>query len=81
MKIFLFSASVFFLLGLKLILQLDILPSFNYKPATIETTTVPATKQDFQKLEVQPVIKKDTVNSTEPKSGQLTAPSLKNPKK
>jgi hypothetical protein len=81
MKLFLFSASVFFLLGLKLILQLDLVPSFNYKPATIETISTPSTNQEFQKTKVQSATKKDTVTSVEPKNGKLTSASVKKQKK
>lgn len=82
MKLFLFSASVFFFLGLKLISQIDITPSFYHKPVSIETTTVPSTKDEVKKLGVMPgLIKKDTVNSAGPKSDQRTAPSVKSSKK
>lgn len=82
MKIFLFSASVFFFLGLKLISQIDIIPNFFHKATSSETTTVPSTKIDLQQTETKSVLtKKDTVSSAETKSNQLSAPEVKNTEK
>lgn len=82
MRLFLFSASVLYLLGLKLTSKIDIQPFFYQKPAHIETTTVPASKHEIQQLEVKPVLnKKDTLTTPEYKSGQLTSPSVKHSEK
>lgn len=78
MKLFLFSASVFYLLGLKLTTHIEVKSPFIHKPATIESKAVPETKREAQALGSKPeLIKKETTISTETKSGQLTAPCLK----
>jgi hypothetical protein len=75
MRLFLFSASVFYLLGLKLTSQIDIHPVFYHKPAQIETKTTPAPQPDIQ--EKPAPIRTDTLHSPGTKSNPLTAPSGK----
>jgi hypothetical protein len=73
MKLFLFSASVFYLLGLKLTSHVEIKSSLSAKPVIIESKTFPQTKQNVQPLEFKPeLLKKDTAISSEIKSSRLT---------
>lgn len=82
MKLFLFIASVLYLLGLKLTSKIDIIPHFFQKSVSIESTTIPETKQEANHTEKKPeLIKKDTVISTETKGGQLIVPSVRNSEK
>jgi len=77
MKLFLFGASVFYLLGLKLTSSVEIKSSLSAKPAIIESKTFPQTKQNLLPLEFKPeLLKKDTAISSEIKSSQL----IKTPK-
>ncbi len=78
MKLFLFSASVFFFLGLKLTSKLDILPGFQNKTTHIEKTTAPSMEKNSPTVKKTEPIKKDTINSISLHSGQLTAPKIKN---
>ncbi len=81
MRLFLFSASVFYLLGLKLSSQIEIKSSIGHKPAIIESKTFPETKDNGQRLELKPeLIKKDPAISAKTKSGHPTAPSVKTQK-
>ncbi len=73
MKLFLFSASVFYLLGLKLTSHVEIKSPLIHKSTTIESKTFPKTKQNVQPLEFKPdLLKKDTAISSETKSSRLT---------
>jgi len=73
MRLFLFGASVFYLLGLKLTSHVEIKSSLNAKPAIIESKVFPETKQNVQPLELKPeLLKKDTAISSEIKSSRLT---------
>lgn len=81
MRLFLFSASVFYLLGLKLSSQIEIKSSIGHKPAIIESKTFPETKNSGQPLELKPELtKKDTAISAGTKSDRPTAPSVKTQK-
>ena len=82
MKLFLFSASVFYLLGLKLTSQIEIKSHLMHKPATIESKTCPESKNNSQSIELKhELTKKASTTSTETKSGQLTAPCNKTSEK
>jgi len=82
MRLFLFSASVFYLLGLKLTSHLEIRTHLVHKAETIEPKTVPDIKQNIQPQEIKPeLMSKDTTISIEIKQGQLTTPCSKNTKK
>jgi len=72
MRLFLFSASVFFLLGLKLTSQIEIKSSLNSKSEI---------KRQIQPPELKPeLIKKDSANSAETKSVLPTTNFAKKPK-
>jgi len=78
MKLFLFSASVFYLLGLKLSSHLDILPHITSHSEKTESTISTSTKPQLQKLETKSLpVQKDSIHGTENGSGQLTAPLVK----
>lgn len=81
MRLFLFGASVFYLLGLKLTSHIEIKSPISAKPAIIELKTFPETKQNIQPMELKPeLIKKDTAISAETKRIHPTAPSAKTQK-
>jgi hypothetical protein len=81
MRLFLFSASVFYLLGLKLTSQMEIKSSLSAKPSTIELKTFPEIKHTVQPLELKPVLlKKDTTISAETKNIRQALPSAKTQK-
>ena len=68
MRLFLFSAFVFYLLGLKLSTQFEIKSSLNARPSAIESKVFPELKHQGQPLELKPeLIKKDSANSAETK--------------
>jgi hypothetical protein len=78
MRLFLFGASVFYLLGLKLTSHIEIKSPLSAKPAIIELKTFPETKQNVQPLELKPELaKKDTAISAVTKSVHPSAPSVK----
>jgi len=73
MKLFLFSASVFYLLGLKLTSQIEVKSPLIPKSTTIESKTYPETRNNIPLLESKPTLnKKDTTISSEIKSTRLT---------
>jgi hypothetical protein len=73
MKLFLFSASVFYLLGLKLTSQIEIKPPIITKSTTIESKTYPGIKNNIPSTESKPNLnKEDTTISSEIKSSRLT---------
>ncbi len=79
MKLFLFSASVFYLLGLKLTSKIELKPVFYHKAVSTEATATSAEKISAPALPVKVgQLKKDTLNQVEPKSNQQTAPVNKN---
>jgi len=81
MRLFLFGASVFYLLGLKLSSHVEIKSSLGAKSAIIESKVFPETKQNVQPLEFKPELqKKDTAISAETKNIRPTAPSVKTQK-
>jgi len=81
MRLFLFSASVFYLLGLKLTSQIEIKSSLSAKPSAIESKTFPEIKQTVQPLELKPMlIKKYTTISAETKNIRQALPSAKTQK-
>jgi hypothetical protein len=78
MKLFLFSASVFYLLGLKLTSKIELKPVFYHKAVSTETPATPDEKVSAPALPVKmEQLKKDTTIQTEPKSNQQTAPVSK----
>jgi hypothetical protein len=80
MRFFLFGASVFYLLGLKLTSHVEIKSSLNAKPVIIESKAFLETKQNVQPVELKPELrKKDTAISVETKI-RPTAPSAKTQK-
>jgi len=81
MRLFLFSASVFYLLGLKLTSQIEIKSSLSAKPSTIESKTFPEIKHTVPTQELKPeLMKKDTTISAETKNLHPTLPSVKTQK-
>jgi len=81
MRLFLFGASVFYLLGLKLTSHVEIKSTLCTKPASIESKIFPETKQNVQPQELKPELtKKDTAISSETKSVHPTATSFKTQK-
>ncbi len=82
MKLFLFSASVFYILGLKLSSQVNVLPHFFHSPAKTETQVAPETKTKIQESGIKSEsVQKDSLNFNETKSGQLAAPQQKDTEK
>jgi len=82
MRLFLFSASVFYILGLKIISKVDILPFFHTKSVSTEITT--STSNEIAKpivSEIKVQAKKDTLNLTPANSKQIPGEVVKNPKK
>lgn len=78
MKLILFGASVFYLLGLKLTTQIQVKPSFLNKPAVIESKTVPENRVKSQeKLTNTEITVKDTTIS----AGKINHDSHKNDSK
>jgi hypothetical protein len=78
MKLFLFSVSVFYLLGLKLSSQTEVKSSLDTKPAIIKSNVIPEIKHELKLPELKPELsKKDTTTSTGIKSIYPTAPSVK----
>jgi len=82
MRFILFSASVFFLLGLKLATQIEIKSSSNVSPANIESNVFPEIKHKAQPTELKPeLLKKDSAILPETKSVSPAVPSAKTQKK
>jgi hypothetical protein len=82
MKLFLFSASVFYILGLKIISKVEIQPFFHQKSVSTEMTTSPSKKiEQPLKRETKVQEKKDSLTHISVKSDQLPEPSVKNSKK
>ena len=76
MKLFLFSASVFYFLGLKLTSQIELKSPLIKNPTTIESKTYPETRTDVPLFESKPKLtKKDTAISSEINSSRLTKTS------
>lgn len=64
MKLILFGASVFYLLGLKLTTQIHVQPAFLPKPATIESKSFQENKAKKEEKIAKPEIQvKDTTSS------------------
>jgi len=81
MRLFLFGASVFYLLGLKFISHVEIKSSLSAKPVSIESKVFPEIKNNSQPVESKPELtKKDTAVSAETKSVHPTAPTAKTQK-
>lgn len=73
MKLFLFSASVFFLLGLKLTSKIELKSPSIRIPTPVESKIYPEPGTNIQSMESKPnLIKKDTTISSEIKSSRLT---------
>lgn len=82
MKLFLFSASVFYILGLKIISKVEIPPFFHQKSVSTEMTNSPIKKSD-QAFESQTKVqvKKDSLNQLPAKNKQLPESSVEKSKK
>jgi len=73
MRLFLFGASVFYLLGMKLTSHIEVKSPLINNHTTIESKTYPETKNSIPSLEAKPKLtKKDTTISSEIKSSRLT---------
>lgn len=82
MRLFLFSASVFYILGLKIISKVDIHPFFIQKSVSTEMTTSPSKKTDKPFVgETKVQVKKDSLNQLPVKSKQLPEQSVEKSKK
>lgn len=82
MRLFLFSASVFYLLGLKLISKIEIQPFFHQKSVSTEVTISPskkAVKPLMSETNVQ--VKKDTLILLKTQSEKHTEPASEKIKK
>jgi len=78
MKLFLFSASVFYILGLKLISKIEIQPLFYHKSVTTEAPAVSTKKSDSTSLKTKPLFeKKDSLIQHNSTNKPLTAPVKK----
>jgi len=81
MRLFLFGASVFYLLGLKLTSHIEAKSSISAKPAIIESKAFPEFNNNAKSEKLGPeLIKKDTAISAETKNTQSNTPSVKTPK-
>lgn len=82
MKLFLFSASIFYILGLKLTSKIEIKPIFHTKPITTETSIIQEDKNDNPALEVKPTsTRKNIIDQANTKSDQSITPAIKNTNK
>ena len=82
MRLFLFSASVFYFLGLKLTSHFEINMHLLHQVEISKPKTAPNIKNDIKAQETKSVqTPKDTTISTQVKKGRLTAPCPKNVKK
>ena len=82
MRLLLFSASVFYFLGLKLTSHFEINMHLLHQTETSKPKTAPAINTNNKPQETKPVqTPKDTTISLQVKKGQLTAPYPKNVKK
>lgn len=71
MRLILFSASIFYFLGLKLTSVIEIKPFFHSKSNLIETSVIPVEeKVASQKVSITASIKKDTLNQNHPRCSQ-----------
>ncbi len=82
MKPILFTASIFYILGLKLTSKIEIKPIFHTKPITTETIIIQEDKNDNPPLDVKPTsTKKNMLDQANTKSDQSTTPAVKNTEK
>ncbi len=78
MRLFLFGASVFYILGLKLISKIEIQPIYHYKPISTSTPASTSEKNNTSQIQVKIVeIKKDSVSQAANQSTPLLAPATK----
>ena len=78
MRLFLFSASVFYLLGLKVISKIEIQPFFHHKPVSTEAPVLTPRKTEAPALQIKPAeVKKDTLKLSGTKSNQSSVPAKK----
>jgi len=82
MRLFLFSASIFYILGLKIISKVEIKPFFHQKSVSTEMTTSPSKKIEQHIVsETKTPVKKDSLNQLPVKSNQLPEQSSEKSKK
>lgn len=82
MKLFLLSASVFYVLGLKLVSKIEILPVLHVKPVTTSAPASVPEKNSATSIHITTEdIKKDSVIQPMEKSSQILAPSVKTTEK
>lgn len=82
MRLFLFSASIFYILGLKIISKVEIHPFFHQKSVSTEMTT--STSKEIDKpivSEIKVQVKKDSLNQLPVKSKQPPEQSIEESKK
>jgi hypothetical protein len=78
MRLFLFSASIFYILGLKLISRIEIQPVFFQKAVTTEAPSISTKKSDTTPSKTKPLFqKKDSLIQHNTKNKPLTAPVKK----
>lgn len=78
MRLFLFGASVFYILGLKLMSKIEIQPVYHYKPISTSMPASTSEKNNTSHIQVKTVeIKKDSVSQAANQSTPLLAPVAK----
>lgn len=78
MRLFLFSASIFYILGLKLMSKIEIQSFFHNKPVSTEAPILIPRKTEAPALQIKPAeVKKDTLKLSGTKSNQSSAPAKK----
>lgn len=82
MRLLLFSASIFYLLGLKLISNIEIVKPVLRCPVKIETKSITEPKTEIRENgSNSETIRKDTISFNEAKSSRITAPTPKDKEK
>lgn len=75
MRLFLFSASIFYILGLKLISKIEIQPVFFHKAITTEAPSISTKKSDATPSKTKPLFQKeDSLIQHNTKNKPLTTP-------
>jgi hypothetical protein len=82
MRLFLFGASVFYVLGLKLISKIEIQPVYHFKPVSTSAPASTSGKNDTSHIQVKTEeLKKDSVSQAATQSNPLLAPANKTTEK
>lgn len=78
MRLFLFGASIFYILGLKLMSKIEIQPVYHFKPISTSAPASTSEKNNISQTQVKTdIIKKDSVSQAATQSTPLLAPTNK----